>query len=82
MSEARARAGFVGVRGRRLECLDIPARAPYGPALVFLHEGLGCVEMWRDFPPRVAAATACRTVVYSRCGYGRSDLCGATRTPR
>ncbi|MCL4725095.1 MAG: alpha/beta hydrolase, partial [Rhodocyclaceae bacterium] len=44
------------------------------PTLVFLHEGLGSVAMWRDFPAKVAAATGCRTLVYSRYGYGESDL--------
>jgi pimeloyl-ACP methyl ester carboxylesterase len=40
---------------------------------VFLHEGLGCVGMWRDFPDRIASATACGALVYSRLGYGASD---------
>ncbi len=43
------------------------------PTLVFLHEGLGCVEMWRDFPDRVAHAVGCGALVYSRAGYGQSD---------
>jgi pimeloyl-ACP methyl ester carboxylesterase len=47
-----------------------PERAP---TLVFLHEGLGCVEMWRDFPERLSAETGCGALVYSRAGYGKSD---------
>jgi pimeloyl-ACP methyl ester carboxylesterase len=43
------------------------------PTLVFLHEGLGCVSMWRDFPAQVAAATGCGALVYSRAGYGNSE---------
>ncbi|MGA9867725.1 MAG: alpha/beta hydrolase [Acetobacteraceae bacterium] len=43
------------------------------PTLVLLHEGLGSVELWRDFPGRVAAATECGVFAYSRFGYGRSD---------
>ena len=43
------------------------------PTLVFLHEGLGCVAMWRDFPERLAAPTGCGVLVYSRAGYGNSD---------
>lgn len=39
-----------------------------------LHEGLGSVSLWRDFPKRVADATGCPVVVYSRYGYGRSDV--------
>jgi pimeloyl-ACP methyl ester carboxylesterase len=43
------------------------------PTIVFLHEGLGCVSTWRDFPARVAEATGCGALVYSRAGYGNSD---------
>jgi pimeloyl-ACP methyl ester carboxylesterase len=42
--------------------------------LVFLHEGLGSVAMWRDFPARVAEASGFGALVYSRAGYGNSDL--------
>ncbi|HEX8908425.1 MAG TPA: alpha/beta hydrolase, partial [Anaeromyxobacteraceae bacterium] len=47
----------------------VEGRAP----LVFLHEGLGSVAMWRDWPDRLCAATGRAGVVYSRQGYGRSD---------
>ncbi|MGB3409053.1 MAG: alpha/beta hydrolase [Jannaschia sp.] len=47
-----------------------------GPAIVLLHEGLGSVSLWRDWPERIAAATGWRVVAYSRAGYGRS--CPAT----
>ena len=47
--------------------------------LVFLHEGLGCVSAWRDFPERVAAATGLGALVFSRAGYGRSDPCALPR---
>src|SRR5688572_14190149 len=40
--------------------------------MVFLHEGLGSVAMWRDFPSRLVDALAWRGLVYSRPGYGRS----------
>ncbi|MEO8505913.1 MAG: alpha/beta hydrolase [Acidobacteriota bacterium] len=43
------------------------------PTVVFLHEGLGSVSLWRDFPDRLAAATGCGALVYSRAGYGASD---------
>ena len=68
---------FLVAAGHRLECVDYPALRPGRPTLVFLHEGLGSVAMWRDFPSRVAAATGCRTVVYSRYGYGQSDVLAA-----
>ena len=48
-----------------------PQRAG-APLLVFLHEGLGSLAMWRDFPRQLCDALACRGLVYSRPGYGRS----------
>ncbi len=42
------------------------------PLIVYLHEGLGSLSMWRDFPARLCAAVGCRGLVYSRPGYGRS----------
>ena len=42
--------------------------------LVFLHEGLGSIKQWRDFPAKVAAATGRRALVYDRYGYGQSDV--------
>ena len=67
-------SGFVQVCGRNLEYQLIPAHQINRPTLVLLHEGLGSVAMWRDFPARLAAATGCRTLVYSRYGYGQSDV--------
>jgi pimeloyl-ACP methyl ester carboxylesterase len=61
------------VRGRRLEVERLAGNGRR-PTLVFLHEGLGSVSLWKDFPASVAAATGCPTVVYSRHGYGQSDL--------
>ena len=42
------------------------------PLIVFLHEGLGSLSAWRDFPQQLCDATACRGLVYSRPDYGRS----------
>lgn len=49
------------------------------PTLVFLHEGLGCAALWKDFPERVAEATGLGVMAYSRRGYGRSDPVEAPR---
>lgn len=65
-------AGMLDLGDQHLEYHAYPAMSDGGPTVVFLHEGLGCVDMWRDFPARVAAATGCAVVVYSRAGYGRS----------
>jgi pimeloyl-ACP methyl ester carboxylesterase len=63
----------IEVDGKRLDIeyrrIDGPAGAPL---IVFLHEGLGSVSMWRDFPARLCAAGAYRGLVFSRPGYGTS----------
>jgi pimeloyl-ACP methyl ester carboxylesterase len=43
------------------------------PTLVFLHEGLGCIGMWKEFPEQLVASTGCQALVYDREGYGGSD---------
>ena len=73
---------YLTVGNDRLEIAwhgPAPGRAP---TLVFLHEGLGCVALWRDFPARLAAATGCGAFVYSRLGYGKSDPCPLPRPLR
>ncbi len=67
-------SGFVRVCARNIEYQLIPAHQINRPTLLLLHEGLGSVSMWRDFPARLAAASGCRTLVYSRYGYGQSDV--------
>ncbi len=49
------------------------AESDAAPTIVLLHEGLGCVSLWRDFPRDLAQATGCGVFVYSRAGYGQSD---------
>jgi pimeloyl-ACP methyl ester carboxylesterase len=70
---------LVDVPGGRVECLDVPG-APGVPPLLFLHEGLGSVRLWRGWPELLAAATGRRAVAYSRLGHGFSDLPPAPRT--
>ena len=63
--------GFLEVRGKKIEAQRI---GPAGePALVFLHEGLGSLGLWRDFPEKLSRATGLGAFVYSRAGYGQSD---------
>jgi pimeloyl-ACP methyl ester carboxylesterase len=69
----------LNVAGAELETTEI---AGAEPALVFLHEGLGSVALWRDFPAKLAAATGRRALVYSRAGHGFSDIPAQARTPR
>ncbi len=72
----------IVIHGLKLEYRDYPAAAEGKPTLVLLHEGLGCVTMWRDFPQKLAAETGCRFIVYSRAGYGHSEPYTEPRTPR
>ena len=44
-----------------------------GQTMVFLHEGLGSLAMWKEFPRELCASLGCRGLVYSRPGYGRSS---------
>ncbi|HMK68713.1 MAG TPA: alpha/beta hydrolase [Stellaceae bacterium] len=63
---------FLTLQGHRIEVEEIPATLSDAPSLIFLHEGLGSVALWRDFPAKLAAATGAAAVVYSRYGYGKS----------
>lgn len=67
-------AETVTIAGNALEVERIAAADPKAPTIVLLHEGLGCVSLWRDFPERLAARTGCAALVYSRHGYGRSAV--------
>jgi len=64
-----------------LEALDLPGE-PGAPTVVLLHEGLGSVRLWRDFPAALADATGARVVAFSRFGHGDSVPPPRPRTPR
>jgi pimeloyl-ACP methyl ester carboxylesterase len=70
----------VEVPGGRVEYEDVPGD-PALPPLLFLHEGLGSVGLWRGFHQRIAAATGCRALAYSRLGHGWSDPPPGPRGP-
>jgi pimeloyl-ACP methyl ester carboxylesterase len=72
----------IEICGHRVDYEHVAAAAPGRPTLVFLHDGLGSVAMWRDFPGRVAHAAGCDALVYSRYGYGNSDALAGDRTVR
>ena len=72
MADLRQNYRDVIVDGKRLETLFFPAAAD-APVIVMLHEGLGSIAMWKDFPERVAQATGCGVLVYSRYGHGKSQ---------
>ena len=67
---------MIDLADRRLRIRRLEPRQTDGferTTLVFLHEGLGCIEMWRDFPQRLCDATRCAGLVYDRTGYGGSS---------
>ncbi len=76
MTGAAVSDGFasIGAGGRelRIEFGWVGSDAPDAPLIVFLHEGLGSLSMWKDFPARLCEAAGARGLVYSRPGYGRS----------
>jgi pimeloyl-ACP methyl ester carboxylesterase len=75
---ARSREWYIA-DGKRLESLRLAGLYPNRPTIVLLHEGLGSVSQWRDFPERIARETGCEVFVYSRYGHGQSDLLEESR---
>jgi pimeloyl-ACP methyl ester carboxylesterase len=67
------RPGQILLDGQRLEIARWGPDPADAPTLVLLHEGLGCVALWRDVPSLLAEATGCGVFAYSRLGYGQSD---------
>jgi pimeloyl-ACP methyl ester carboxylesterase len=65
--------GFIELPTMRLEYRMIGPRPDEAPTIVLLHEGLGCVGLWGNFPEKLAEATGAGVFVYSRAGYGQSS---------
>ena len=65
--------GFLDIGAALLEYRMIGPRPDQAPTLVLLHEGLGCVGLWGDFPDKLQKAVGCGVLVYSRAGYGTSS---------
>ena len=66
-------SGLLQLGQQKLEYRMIGPRPDAAPTIVMLHEGLGCVGLWGDFPDKLAQATGCGVFVYSRAGYGKSS---------
>lgn len=81
MGETTAAPRQLVVGRGELEVLDLPARADATDLapLVLLHEGLGSLSLWRDFPRALHEATGRRTIVFSRHGYGQSAIVPESR---
>jgi pimeloyl-ACP methyl ester carboxylesterase len=67
-----APSGMLRVGGSELEYQMIGPQPDEAPTIVLLHEGLGSVALWGDFPAKLQAATGAGVFVYSRAGYGAS----------
>ena len=65
--------GDIVADGKRLEAVAYGPPPDQAPTIVMLHEGLGCVALWRDFPAKLAATTGHGVFAYSRAGYGGSE---------
>ncbi len=66
-------SGFLDIGDQHLEYRMIGPRPDQAPTVVMLHEGLGCVGLWGDFPDRLQKAAGTGVFVYSRAGYGQSS---------
>jgi pimeloyl-ACP methyl ester carboxylesterase len=69
----------VSASGRSLAYEWIGEGREGSPVLVLLHEGLGSIRQWREFPAKLSSATGCRALVYDRYGYGQSDVLAEPR---
>lgn len=65
--------GELQVHGKAIEFRCVGPNPTLAPTIVLLHEGLGCVELWRDFPEKLSDKTGFGVCAYSRAGYGKSD---------
>ena len=63
----------------KLHC-EVVANDPALPYLVFLHEGLGCTTLWKDFPEKLCTTVGCSGLVYDRLGHGQSPADSQPRT--
>lgn len=64
---------LVNIHGKQLNVRQLIQNSVNDkPTLVFLHEGLGCIELWKDFPILLAEATGLNALIYERQGYGQS----------
>ncbi|MEI7487248.1 MAG: alpha/beta hydrolase [Chryseobacterium sp.] len=62
---------IIDVKGKKLY-IEHDNSFKNKPTIVFLHDSLGCTQLWRDFPAKLSEATQCNVLVYDRLGYGKS----------
>src|SRR5580692_6090393 len=81
MARTSANSGALNVEGLDLECAWAGERVPNRAEIVLLHEGLGSLAMWKDFPVRLSEATGRAVFAWSRQGYGASSPLPQPREP-
>ncbi len=79
MNAAWSATGQLQAAGKTLEYACIGAPPNEAPTFVLLHEGLGCIKLWRDFPLKLNKATGFGVLMYSRAGYGHSQTVSLPR---
>jgi pimeloyl-ACP methyl ester carboxylesterase len=67
-------ASTISIAGRQLETLLIQSRTENSATVVMLHAGLSSMDLWHKFPAQLAERTGCSVLLYSRYGYGRSEV--------
>ncbi len=72
---------FIDIGAHRLEYQYLQSANAAAPTLVFLHEGLGSVALWKAFPLKLAEACGCNALIYSRHGHGWSSKLTEQRKP-
>ncbi|MDV7338210.1 alpha/beta hydrolase [Terasakiella sp. A23] len=79
--EIRPQDIYLNQQLMRAKHILLPNQDPDSPTLVFLHEGLGCLEMWKDFPEQLCQACGLNGFVYERIGFGKSAPLGIVPRP-
>jgi len=71
-ADNRVMENLININGNNLY-LEYHNEYNNRPTIIFLHDSLGCVQLWRDFPKKLADATHYNILVYDRLGYGKSE---------
>ena len=69
---------WIAIEGRKLFARGwkpLDQSSDRNETILLFHDSIGCVELWRDFPAKLAIATGRAVVAYDRLGFGRSDAC-------
>ncbi len=79
--DIRAQDIIINQQHMRAKHIMLHNQSDTTPTLVFLHEGLGCLELWKDFPEKLCQATGLNGFVYERVGFGKSSPLGLVPRP-